>query len=141
MSSLVQPRRRRRELAGYYHSALLSRLPTGATRRELTSAQAGSWLNEFLALEERCTAAGLPAALKCFLRAGAWLGASSDHALAREVIDRYPRALLAAARQIAAEFAGRPRAAGRFCPPGTGDRSPPRGQCPDSRGGQGGPDS
>ncbi len=92
-------------LAGYYHSALLSRLPTGATRRELTSAQAGSWLNEFLALEERCTAAGLPAALKCFLRAGAWLGASSDHALAREVIDRYPRVLLAAARQIAAEFA------------------------------------
>ena len=92
-------------LAGYYHSALLSRLPTGATRRELTSAQAGSWLSEFLALEERCTATGLPAALKCFLRAGAWLGASSDHALAREVIDRYPRVLLAAARQIAAEFA------------------------------------
>ena len=61
-------------------------------------------MNEFLALEQRENAGGAPAAMKNFLKAGAWLGASSDHPLAREVLDRYPQVLLSAARQAAAEF-------------------------------------
>ena len=91
-------------LAGYYHSALMARLPAAAKGRSLPPAQAAAWMNEFLALEQRENAGGAPAAMKNFLKAGAWLGASSDHPLAREVLDRYPQVLLSAARQAAAEF-------------------------------------
>ena len=91
-------------LAGYYHSALMARLPAAAKGRGLPPAQAAAWMNEFLALEQRENAGGALAAMKNFLKAGAWLGASSDHPLAREVLDRYPQVLLSAARQAAAEF-------------------------------------
>ena len=82
----------------------MARLPAAAKGRSLPPAQAAAWMNEFLALEQRENAGGAPAAMKNFLKAGAWLGASSDHPLAREVLDRYPQVLLSAARQAAAEF-------------------------------------
>ena len=77
-------------LAGYYHSAILARLPSAAKGRELQTAQVTAWLQEFLALEQRCDSARLPGVMKNFLRAGAWLGACADHTLAREFLDRYP---------------------------------------------------
>ena len=40
-------------LAGYYHSALMARLPAAAKGRGLPPAQAAAWMNEFLALEQR----------------------------------------------------------------------------------------
>ncbi len=92
-------------LAGYYHSAVLARLPALAKGRSLRPGQAMAWLNEFLALEQRCDGKRLPGALKNFLRAGGWLGGHADHPLARTVFERYPGVLLAAARQVCREFA------------------------------------
>ena len=92
-------------LAGYYHSAILDRIPSMARGRDLSPTQAAAWLNEFLALEQRCDGKRLTGTLKNFLRAAAWLGGCADHPLARTVLDRYPQVLLAAARQIIADFA------------------------------------
>jgi len=89
-------------LAKHYHSAILSRLPGAA--RELRTSQATAWLNEFLALEQRCDSRRLPEILKNFLRAGAWLGQYPDTPLSVQVRSRYPQVLFAAATRAAADF-------------------------------------
>ncbi len=94
-----------RLLAGHYHAALMARVISVAKGPELPGSQAKMWLSEFLALEERCDAARLPAAMKSFLRASAWIGRCADNAFAREVLERYPAVLTAAAEQILADFA------------------------------------
>ena len=91
-------------LAQYYHSAILARLPSAAKGLGLPASQTSAWLNEFLALEESCDSTRLPGVLKNFLQAGAWLGASSDHSLSKEIFSRYPQVLFSAARQTAEEF-------------------------------------
>ena len=91
-------------LAQHYHSAILARLPSASRGLGLPPSQASAWLNEFLALEQRCDSAHLPGVLKNFLRAGAWLGACSDHPLSKEVFSRYPQVLFSAAGQTAVEF-------------------------------------
>ncbi len=91
-------------LAGHYHSAILSRIPSMAKGRELQKSQAMAWLNEFLALERSCDGKTLPGVLKNFLRASGWLGGCADHPLARQVLTRYPAVLAAAAGQVIAEF-------------------------------------
>ena len=90
-------------LAGHYHAAILDRMPNVAKDR-LRSAQATAWLSEFLALEQRCDSRRLPEVMKNFLRAGAWLGGHPGHPVAARVWERYPLALLAAAKQAVADF-------------------------------------
>nr|MDE7221099.1 hypothetical protein [Oscillospiraceae bacterium] len=93
-------------LAGHYHSALLSRLPSLAKKsRGVRNSQATAWISEFLALEQRCGSSRLPEILKNFLRAGAWLGSHPGHPLTEEVRIRYSQTLRAAARQAAEDFA------------------------------------
>ena len=93
-------------LAEHYHRAILSRLPALAKKsRNVRASQASAWLGEFLALEERCDSSRLPEIMRNFLRAGAWLGNRPGHPVVEEVRARYPRALLSAARQAAADFA------------------------------------
>lgn len=91
-------------LAEHYHNGILARLPAAAKGRGLRSSQAAAWLNEFLALEQRCDSKRLPELLKNFLRAGSWLGANPGHPLAARVRDRYPKVLLAASRQVIGDF-------------------------------------
>ena len=91
-------------LAGHYHRAILDRLLSAAKGRGLPPSQAGAWLNEFLALERRCEGKDLSGVLRNFLRAGGWLGSCADHPLARQVLERYPHVLCAAAEQVLAEF-------------------------------------
>lgn len=91
-------------LAGYYHSAILSRFPAPARGQDLRSSQATAWIGEFLALERRCASKQLPEIMKNFIRAGSWLGAHPDHPLAEELQARYSRALLSASRQVIADF-------------------------------------
>ncbi|MCI9331241.1 MAG: helicase [Oscillibacter sp.] len=91
-------------LAGYYHRALLSRLPSVAKGRGLPRSQAQAWMREFLALEQHCDGKRVPGTFKNFLRGGGWLGECAGHALACEVRQRYSAVLLAVARQLLAEF-------------------------------------
>lgn len=91
-------------LAGYYHSAILSRFPAPARGQDLRSSQATAWIGEFLALERRCASKQLPEIMKNFIRAGSWLGAHPGHPLAEELQARYSRALLSASRQVIADF-------------------------------------
>ncbi len=88
-------------LAGHYHRALLSQLPSQGGRRP---SQTAAWLNEFLALEQRCDSARLPEALKNFLRGASWLGERPGHPLSSQVRARYPWVLLAAAEQAIRDF-------------------------------------
>ncbi len=93
-------------LAGHCHAALLERLSAGGTGgRGVRSSQAAAWTGEFLALERRCDPKRLPEILKNFLRAGAWLGDHPNHQLTLELRDRYPWALIGAARQALSDFA------------------------------------
>ena len=92
-------------LAGHYHAAIISRLPgTAGKSREVRASQAAAWLGEFLALEHRCDSARLPEILKNFLRAGSWIGEDSGQPVGAQVRERYPLALLAAARQVISDF-------------------------------------
>ena len=91
-------------LAGHYHRAILARLPAAARSRGLRSTQAAAWLEEFLALEGRCDSRRLPELLKHFLQAGGWLGEYPDHPAVEQVLERYPRVLLAASRQVLKDF-------------------------------------
>ena len=92
-------------LAGYYHTAIISRLPSAARKnRDVRTSQAIAWLGEFLALEQRCDSARLPDILKNFLRAGAWIGEDPGQPVSAQVCARYPLVLLAAARQVISDF-------------------------------------
>ena len=91
-------------LAGHYHSALLSRIPEISGSRAFDSSQVKGPLMEFLALEQGCGGPQLTAALKRFLRSAAWLGQCAGHPLSRQVRDRYPHVLRAAAGGILEDF-------------------------------------
>ncbi len=91
-------------LAGFYHSALLTRLSAAAGSRTPHASQATAWLNEFLALEKLGDSKYLLGTLKKFLRAGSWLGDFSSAPLARRVLERYPQVLYGASAQIITEF-------------------------------------
>ena len=91
-------------LAGHYHAALLARLSSAGAGRGIRNSQAAAWIGEFLALERRCDPRHLPEILKNLLRAGDWLERHPDHQLALELRDRYPQALLGAARQVLSAF-------------------------------------
>ena len=92
-------------LAGHYHRAILSRLPSMPRSRSFDQAQAIAQMKEFLSLEQGCTGRQLPAALKNFLRAAWWLGECSEHAQARRVLERYAQVLREASAQVLEEFA------------------------------------
>ena len=98
-------------LAGHYHAAIISRMPAAA-KYVLGMSQATAWLSEFLALEQRCCGGLLPEIMKHFLRTSVWLGAYPDHQLAKQVRDRYPQVLHAAAEQVIADFTEQQGAAG-----------------------------
>ncbi len=91
-------------LGGHYHAALLARLSVTGAGRGIRNSQAAAWIGEFLALERRCDPNHLPEILKNFIRAGDWLERHQDHQLAQELRDRYPQALLGAARQVLSDF-------------------------------------
>ncbi len=91
-------------LAGYYHRAILDRIPTIPRSQELRPGGAMGQMREFLSLEQGAGVRHLTAILKNFLRSVSWLTAAADHPLAREVLDRYPRVLRAAAGQVLAAF-------------------------------------
>ena len=91
-------------LAGQYHRAILARLRSIQSAKRLRMAQITGWLNEFLALEQRCDSKRLPEILKNFIRTAGFLAESSDHLTARHVLERYPYVLHAAAEQAAADF-------------------------------------
>ena len=94
-----------RLLAGYYHRALLERLAALPRSRAFHPSQAMAQMREFLALEHGCADRQLTAVLKNFLRSAPWLGECSDHPLAEQVLERYPRVLEGAAGQVLEEFA------------------------------------
>jgi len=89
-------------LAGYYHSAILSRVAAVAKSRAYGPAQITGQVKEFFSLEQNCKQ--LTAVLKNFIRTAAWLGGQSDHPLAAEAFARYPQVLHGAAEQILADF-------------------------------------
>ena len=89
-------------LAGYYHSAILTRMETVPKSREFGPSQITGQIKEFFSLEHSCK--HLTAVLKNFLRTAAWLGGQSDHPLSVEVFARYPQVLAGASRQVIDEF-------------------------------------
>lgn len=92
-------------LAGYYHTAITSRiLKAGKRTPDLSTSQAAPRLREFLALEHRCSSARVPEALKSFIRAAPWLGEDLTQPLSVQVRERYPLVLLAVARQVISDF-------------------------------------
>ena len=91
-------------LAGRYHYAVLSRLRNLRSTKRLRLTQATGWLNEFLALEQRCDSKRLPEIFKNFLRTGAFLAENPEGLTTRHVLERYPYVLHAAAKQAAEDF-------------------------------------
>ncbi len=91
-------------LAGQYHRAILARLRGAHGAKRLRMAQITGWLNEFLALEQRCDSKRLPEILKNFIRTAGFLAESPNNLTARHVLERYPNVLHAAAKQAAADF-------------------------------------
>ncbi len=91
-------------LAGHYHRAILARLSAAAKLRGLRTSQTTAWLSEFLALEQRCDSRRLPEIFKHFLKTGGWLGEHPDHPLTGQLCARYPQVLLAASKQVLADF-------------------------------------
>jgi len=91
-------------LGGQYHRAIAARLRgiRGVKRLRLT--QASGWLNELLALEQRCDSRRLPEIFRNFLRTGAFLAEKPNGITTRHVLERYPHVLHAAARQAIADF-------------------------------------
>lgn len=91
-------------LAGRYHYAILSRLRNLRSTKRLRMTQASGWLNEFLALEQRCDSKRLPEIFKNFLRTGGFLSENPNGITTRHILERYPYVLCAAARQAVADF-------------------------------------
>ena len=91
-------------LAGKYHYAVAARLRSLRGSKRLRMTQAAGWLNEFLALEQRCDSKRLPEVLKNFLRTGAFLAEKPNGLTTRHVLERYPHVLRAAAEQAARDF-------------------------------------
>ena len=91
-------------LAGRYHYAILSRLRNLRSTKRLRMTQASGWLNEFLALEQRCDSKRLPEIFKNFLRAGGFLSENPNGLTTRHILERYPYVLCAAAKQVTADF-------------------------------------
>ncbi len=91
-------------LAGHYHSAILGRMSPAARNKMPRPSQATAWTREFLALERRRDSTRLPEVLRNFTRVGPWLNTCPDQPLAQEVLARYPHVLLAAAKQVLADF-------------------------------------
>ena len=91
-------------LAGYYHQAILTRIPTIPRSQELRPGGAMGQMKEFLALEQGTGGAHLAAVLRNFLRSAGWLTSGASHPLSQEVLARYPYVLRAAARQVLSEF-------------------------------------
>ncbi len=91
-------------LAGKYHYAIVSRMKRlpGVRRARLT--QASGWLNEFLALEQRCDTRRLGEVLKHFIRTGDFLADRSDSLTVRHVLERYPYVLRAVSEQEIRRF-------------------------------------
>ena len=92
-------------LAGFYHQALMVRLPSMTKGRGAGDAQMQAWMKEFLALEDCRGTGGVPGGWRCFLMAGAWLGGRADSPFAKEVCARYPYVLRHVAEEALAEFA------------------------------------
>ena len=92
------------KLAGQFHRAILARLRTMRGGKRLRRTQASGWLNDFLALEQRCDSRRLPDIFKHFLRTAAVLAEESESMTARHVFDHYPRVLCAAARRSIEDF-------------------------------------
>lgn len=92
------------KLAGQYHRAILARLRTLRRPRRLRMTQASGWLNEFLALEQRCDTRHLPEILKHFLRTAPFLAETASDMTTRHVLERYPYVLHAAARRSIEDF-------------------------------------
>jgi len=111
-TALIQAWKRRKRnrsaagtLAGYYHTAIVGRLPSvGKKNRDVRPSQAASWIEEFLALAQNCDSGRVTDVLRNFLRAGYWLGRELDHPLSIELCQRYPEVLLAVARQVIKDF-------------------------------------
>ncbi len=91
-------------LAGQYHRAILARLRGTHGNKRLRMAQITGWLNEFLALEQRCDSKRLPEILKNFIRTAGFLAESPSNLTARHVLERYPYVLCAAANRAAEDF-------------------------------------
>ena len=91
-------------LAGRYHYAILARLRNLRSTKRLRMTQASGWLNEFLALEQRCDSKRLPDIFKNFLRTGGFLAENPGGLTTRHILERYPYVLCAAAKQAITDF-------------------------------------
>ena len=91
-------------LAGKYHYAIVSRLKNLRGFKRLRLTQASGWLNEFLALEQRCDSRRLSEVLKHFIRTGEFLAEKPDALMARHILERYPYVLRAASEQAIRDF-------------------------------------
>ena len=92
-------------LAGKYHYAIVSRLKRLRGVKRLRQTQATGWLNEFLALEQRCDTRRLGEVLKHFIRTGDFLAEKPEGLTTRHVLERYPHVLRAASEQALRDFA------------------------------------
>ncbi len=91
-------------LAGKYHYAICARLREMRSVKRIRFTQAAGWLNEFLALEQRCDSRRLPDIFRNFLRTGAFLAEAPNGAVTRRVLERYAFVLRAAAEQAIRDF-------------------------------------
>ena len=91
-------------LAGKYHYAICTRLREMRSVKRIRFTQATGWLNEFLALEQRCDSRRLPDIFRNFLRTGAFLAEAPNGAVTRRVLERYAFVLRAAAEQAIRDF-------------------------------------
>ncbi len=91
-------------LAGYYHTAILARLPAAKNSKGLRASQVNSRIDEFLSLEERYDGKRLQDIFRNFTKAWAWLGDCPDHPRVSRVAERYARIMGNTAKRLLADF-------------------------------------
>ena len=91
-------------LAGHFHGGIMQTVSGSVKARNVRCSQATAWLEEFLALERGGEGRNVPEIIGHFVRAGGWMDERCDKELRKKAWQRYPYALLGAARQILEDF-------------------------------------
>ena len=92
-------------LAEKYHRGIIARLRSVKRFKNSLKWQRPGWLSDFLAMEKQCGADRIPDTLKRFSAACPLIADDPESDLSRRVLQRYPYALLAAAKRTAKDFA------------------------------------
>ena len=92
-------------LAGQYHRGILRHLPASAWADRMKAGQAIGRVDNFLALENGKSTAGISAVLKNFVSAAPWMGRNTGSGLMKKLKGQYTSVLLAVAERSLAAFA------------------------------------